>query len=129
MKKLIVKNADECIACHSCETACAKAYYKTEDIHYAVIHVSEAKQGATELKTCNQCGKCADVCPVEAIKKNAQGVYAIDRKVCIGCLACMDICPTGVIAKSHDNAFATKCTACGLCVKACPQKVLEIAVE
>ena len=50
----------------------------------------------------------------------------IDRKACIGCLACADICPADVICKSHDNIFATKCTACGLCVRACENGVIQI---
>lgn len=129
MKKLIVKNPESCVGCHSCETACAKAYYKTDAIEYAVLRVHTDGRGAGEVRVCTQCGICADICPVEAIHPNAQGVFLIDRAVCIGCLACMDICPADVIAKSHDNDFATKCTACGLCARACPQKVLEIATE
>jgi carbon-monoxide dehydrogenase iron sulfur subunit len=128
VKKLIVKNAEDCIACHSCEAACAQAYYKTVAVEYASISISNADPSEAKIQVCTQCGMCADVCPVEAIHENSQGVYTIDRKSCIGCLACMDICPADVIVKSHDNPFATKCTACGICVKACPQKVLEIVV-
>ena len=129
MKVLSVKNPENCIACHSCETACAKAYYKTEDATLSCIRIRTDKANMTHISACTQCGKCADVCPMEAIHQNAQGVYMIDRKACVGCLACMDICPENVICKSHDNLFATKCTSCGLCVKACPQDVLEISVQ
>ena len=125
MKKLVVKNPQACEACRTCEMACAKAYYKTEDIEYAVLHVG-GTLGNVKFDLCTQCGKCAEVCPMDAITKNAQGVYMINRKTCIGCLACMDICPTNVIAKSHNNIFATKCIACGICAKVCPMDVLAI---
>lgn len=105
--------------------ACAKAYYKTEDPEYAMLCVGGDAAGI-DIAVCTQCGKCAEVCPVDAITKNAQGVYMINRKVCIGCLACADICPVNVIRKSHDNLFATKCIACGICVKACPMDVLAV---
>lgn len=105
--------------------ACAQAYYKTDDIEYAVLHIGE-ELGNVKFNLCTQCGKCAEVCPMDAITQNAHGVYMINRKTCIGCLACMDICPTDVIAKSHKNVFATKCIACGICAKACPAGVLAV---
>ena len=121
MKRLVVKNKQNCTGCGSCERACAKAYYKTEDREYSCIRIMDA-----QIRVCTQCGKCADVCPMEAIRQNPQGVYMIDRKACIGCLACADICPADVICKSHDNIFTTKCTACGLCVRACENGVIQI---
>lgn len=125
MKRLIVKNLQDCAACRSCEAACAKAYYKTEDAEYAMLSIGGDAAGI-EVTMCTQCGKCAGVCPVGAITKNKAGVYMINRKTCIGCLACMDICPVNVIRKSHDNPYVTKCIACGICVKACPMDVLAI---
>ena len=86
MKKLVVKNLQDCAACRSCETACAKAYYKTENIEYAMLSVGGDANGIS-ITTCTQCGKCAKVCPVGAITKNNAGVYTINRKTCIGCLA------------------------------------------
>ena len=125
MKKLVVKNLQDCAACYSCEVACAQAYYKTNNTEYSMIHVSGDAQGIS-VDLCTQCGKCAEVCPVQAITKNSHGVYMINKKTCIGCLACMDICPENVIRKSHDNLFATKCIACGICAKACPMDVLAV---
>lgn len=125
MKKLVVKNIQDCEACRSCEMACAQAYYKTDDAEYSCIHIG-GTAAMVKIDLCTQCGKCADVCPVEAISQNAQGVYMISRKTCVGCLACMDICPADVICKSPQNVFATKCTSCGICVKACPKDVLAI---
>jgi len=126
MKKLVVKNIQDCANCLTCAAVCAQTYYKTSDLEYAVLNVGSDDQGQIKFDLCTQCGKCAEVCPVGAITCNAQGVYMINRKTCIGCLACMDICPQNVIRKSHENAFATKCIACGVCVRACPMDVLAI---
>lgn len=126
LKKLVVRNLENCASCHLCMTACAKAYYKTEDVRFATLCVHDEKNGITKFDICTQCGKCAEVCPVEAISLNAQGVYMINRNLCVGCLACMDICPENVIRKSNENTYVTKCIACGICTKACPANVLEV---
>lgn len=127
MKKLVVKNISECAACRTCEAACAEAYYKCSDISLAALKVRYTEP--VTISVCTQCGKCAAVCPMEAITQNKLGVYMIDRKKCVGCLACMDICPNNIIVKEHDTVYATKCTACGICVKACPKNVLEVVSE
>lgn len=49
---------------------------------------------------CSACGKCAEICPVEALTKTADGI-AIDRNAnfgCIGCGQCMMVCPLGCIS-------------------------------
>ena len=63
--KRLEKNEALCIGCHSCEAACAKAYYKTEDPSFACIRVEELEEnGETRrvIHICNQCGKCSEVC-------------------------------------------------------------------
>ena len=34
--------------------------------------------------------------------------------------------PKGIIVKSEDKPSPSKCIACGICVKSCPQEILEI---
>jgi ferredoxin len=58
-----------------------------------------------ELKVCNGCGKCVNVCPVEAMtlvsandphhpkKRQAR----LNRDLCLGCGVCVRSCPTGGI--------------------------------
>ena len=36
------------------------------------------------------------------------------------------ICPFKVMVKAEDSAVTSKCTACGICAKACPMDVLEV---
>ena len=121
MRKIIVKNFDACVHCGSCEDACSQAFYKQAFRDYACIKVSEDK-----IDTCTQCGLCAKVCPLECITPNKFGIYMIDKNVCMGCCACVDICVEDVMVKSLDFPYASKCTACGMCVRACPMDVLEL---
>ncbi len=122
MRFIRIADPDSCTGCKSCEVACSNAYYKTEDHDLSCIKIE-----TDGIHACTQCGMCMKVCPASAITLNKRGIYMINRKTCIGCLACMDICPENAICKSWENVFATKCTVCGLCVKACPNDVLEIA--
>ena len=45
---------------------------------------------------CTTCGKCIEVCPVEAISKGAKK-YAIDAEKCVDCGACAGECPSEAI--------------------------------
>jgi len=48
---------------------------------------------------CIKCGKCVEVCPVEAIVIDQRG-RRISRARCNLCLACAEVCPTGAISAS-----------------------------
>jgi len=45
---------------------------------------------------CVNCGKCVDVCPVEAISKGEKK-HTIDPGKCVDCGACAGECPTEAI--------------------------------
>lgn len=126
MKKLTVKSGIECMACLACVQACSKAYYK--EFHQDLACLQIVAEGATGAKplVCDQCGKCAEACPENAIKQNKNGVYMIDRKLCKACGKCVEACPNHIAILKEGAERATKCVACGLCAKACPMELLEI---
>ncbi len=126
MKRLVVVDQSACVACLACELACAEAFYKVLDTELSCIQITKNDTGDLETLVCTQCGKCAEVCDVGAIKQNKKGVYTINKKLCVDCGKCIDACPFGIIVKSEEKDAPTKCIACGKCVAACPQGVLEI---
>jgi glycyl-radical enzyme activating protein len=55
---------------------------------------------------CNNCGKCIDVCPKNAIKVNPLLEKAqIDRNLCDNCGDCIDVCYTGAL--QHFGTYYT----------------------
>lgn len=49
-----------------------------------------------DVKKCNGCGTCVDVCPAQAIKiKKEKAVIGAD---CVECGACINECPQGAIS-------------------------------
>ncbi len=66
---------------------------------------------------------------VEPIEKD---ISRIDEK-CIHCGACTAVCPTGSLAinrKTMEVIFdSAKCSACELCIKACPPRAMESRFE
>lgn len=47
---------------------------------------------------CTACGKCKEVCPVEAISKGEK-IYKIDPETCVSCGQCVDECPVKAISE------------------------------
>lgn len=129
MKKLVAVRKDDCMACYQCMHACSAAYYKREDVTVSAIQIGAKKDGSPKVLACPQCGKCAEVCEVGAIKQNAKGVYMVNKKLCTGCGKCAEACPFGLMVKDEEAPTASKCIACGICAKACPMNVLEIKEE
>lgn len=48
---------------------------------------------------CVACGKCVEVCPVEAITKGDKK-YIINAETCVSCGQCADACPSEAIAEA-----------------------------
>ncbi len=46
---------------------------------------------------CYQCKRCMDICPYEAIRESADGIFYVDQVLCQRCKACFSVCPLGAI--------------------------------
>jgi len=69
-----------------------------------------------DIRNCTGCGKCVDICPVEAMtlissndpKKSKRKVAKLDADICLGCGLCVRACPTNTIKlKQRDKRVIT----------------------
>jgi anaerobic carbon-monoxide dehydrogenase iron sulfur subunit len=148
--KRIVADPVKCLACRSCELACALAHAESEDLVQALqdgarprIYVEAADQRAVPLQ-CRHCddAPCIAVCPSGALARlEADAPVLVNQDKCIGCEFCVQVCPFGVIRLTSDRKAVIKCDLCaarvgqGLapaCVTSCPVGALafeEIQVD
>ena len=121
-----------CMACKSCELACALRHSTSGDINSSMSEYPRplsrlkigVKNGTLHLTRCLHCKrpKCIEICEPRAITKSDDGVVTIDDERCTGCRECVDVCPFGAIQMRKSEAI--KCDLCGgaaelSCVLAC----------
>jgi carbon-monoxide dehydrogenase iron sulfur subunit len=157
MGKTIIINVERCLACKSCELACAVAHSKSKVLEDAVTELPRPQRRVTveafeEFGVPMQCRHCENapcitVCPTKAIHRQhaacpergrGEGPVLIDHDLCIGCKYCLMVCPFGVIDVSSDGKVMVKCDLCferakqgqePACVEACSTKALRFADE
>jgi len=61
-----------------------------------VLQRSFQASPAVERSRCVRCGKCREVCPMDAVTLADRGVE-IDREKCIRCFCCQEFCPVGAM--------------------------------
>ena len=105
---------------------------KKADADYSTVHLDYGDSFCDY-----SCHKCSEVCPSGAIKKitlaekqeTQLGVAVLDENVCIKCGLCVHACPRKIVSK-EDGACpdigADKCIGCGACQAACPVKAIKI---
>lgn len=93
-------------SCTACLDACREennvAFHGNEDwdIHWIRKVQIKSTESAVEVEksvplVCNHCDHppCAQVCPVKATYKRADGIVLVDHHRCIGCRYCIIACP------------------------------------
>jgi ferredoxin len=55
---------------------------------------------------CDQCGKCADACPFDAVMTEGR-TMVYDAEKCMGCGVCVTLCPTGARKLVRDESKGT----------------------
>lgn len=147
--KGIIVEIEKCLACKSCEIACAVAHSRSKVLQEATQEQPKPQSRVTVLAAgefavplqCRHCedAPCITVCPTAAIhRQETEGPVLIEQDKCIGCKYCLVVCPFGVIEVSRDGKVMVKCDLCfertkagqvPACVEACPTKALKLGSE
>ncbi|MGR9073140.1 MAG: DmsC/YnfH family molybdoenzyme membrane anchor subunit [Gammaproteobacteria bacterium] len=138
-------NADNCIGCHACESACSEK--NDNPAHIAFRSVGFVEGGTYPdyrriniSMACNHCDDpvCLKGCPTRAYTKFAEyGAVLQDPDICFGCGYCTWVCPYNAPQLDPVKGQVTKCNMCvdrlevGLkpaCVAACLGNALDFGV-
>jgi Fe-S-cluster-containing hydrogenase component 2 len=122
--KVLEKKSELCTRCHACESECSRTWFKEDNAGKSCIRITE-----THIITCNQCGECINVCPVQAISRDSNGVVRIKKNICMGCFMCIGFCPESAMSMHNDYLEPFKCIACGQCAKKCPSDAIYLVQE
>ncbi|ADC68972.1 4Fe-4S ferredoxin iron-sulfur binding domain protein [Methanocaldococcus sp. FS406-22] len=94
---------------------------------------------------CISCGKCIEICPVDAITYSKDGLFiVIDKEKCVFCGRCKKVCPTNAIViirlrcEINEDAriievdkyefieyISERCASCLVCLRNCPFNAIE----
>ena len=138
-------NADNCIACHACETACAEknqtpAHLAFRSVGYLEGGSYPAVQRLNISMACNHCDDpvCLKGCPTRAYTKFAEyGAVLQDPDICFGCGYCTWVCPYNAPQLDPVAGHVSKCNMCvdrlevGLkpaCASACLGGALDFGI-
>jgi Fe-S-cluster-containing hydrogenase component 2 len=110
-----------------CEIACSgerlgKFNPKKANLHIMYEYVGDGLE--VSGATCDICGECEKVCPVEAITK-VGGHYEVVSELCTACLQCAEVCPRKVISVEENRpVICNLCNNAPQCVDWCPRGAL-----
>lgn len=138
-------NADNCIGCHACESACSEKNDNPPHIAFRSVGYVEGGtypnyQRLNISMACNHCDDpvCLKGCPTRAYTKFAEyGAVLQDPDICFGCGYCTWVCPYNAPQLDPVKGQVTKCNMCvdrlevGLkpaCVTACLGNALDFGV-
>ena len=138
-------NADNCISCHACESACSEKNDLPPYLAYRSVGYVEGGTypNYTRLNismACNHCDDpvCLKGCPTRAYTKFAEyGAVLQDPDICFGCGYCTWVCPYNAPQLDMEKGHVHKCNMCvdrlevGLkpaCASACLAGALDFGV-
>ena len=139
MPRRLTFDAQTCLACKSCELACALAHSASGALEPALgesprpeprVELVLRSDGLAALR-CQQCEEpfCTYACKTGGLSRDAEtGVVTLDAARCVACWMCVMVCPHGV-RPSLRREQAMRCDACAgrevpACVEACPTRCL-----
>ena len=138
-------NADNCIGCHACESACSEKNNLPPHLAFRKVGYIEGGSYPDVLRmnvsmACNHCEDpvCLKACPTRAYTKYAEwGAVIQDPDICFGCGYCTWACPYNAPQLDPVKGQVEKCNMCvdrleqnlkPACVAACLSNALEFGV-
>ncbi len=138
-------NADHCIACHACESACSEKNELPAHLAFRAVGYVEGGTWPDYRRlnlsmACNHCDDpvCLKGCPTRAYTKFAEyGAVLQDPDICFGCGYCTWVCPYNAPQLDPVKGHVEKCNMCvdrleqGLkpaCAAACLAGALDFGV-
>ncbi len=138
-------NADNCIGCHACESACSEKNNLPPHLAFRAVGYIEggtwpAYKRVNVSMACNHCDDpvCLKGCPTRAYTKFAEyGAVLQDPNICFGCGYCTWVCPYNAPQLDPVKGQVEKCNMCvdrlevGLkpaCAAACLGGALDFGV-
>jgi DMSO reductase iron-sulfur subunit len=138
-------NADNCIACHACESACSEKNNLAPHLAFRSVGFVEGGSWPDYHRlnismACNHCDDpvCLKGCPTRAYTKFAEyGAVLQDPDICFGCGYCTWVCPYNAPQLDPVQGNVEKCNMCvdrleqGLkpaCASACLAGALDFGV-
>jgi DMSO reductase iron-sulfur subunit len=138
-------NADNCIGCHACESACSEKNALPAHLVYRRVGSIEGGTYPDVVRinitmACNHCEDpvCLKGCPTRAYTKYAEyGAVLQDPEICFGCGYCTWVCPYNAPQLDPVQGHVEKCNMCvdrlesGLqpaCVSACLSNALDFGI-
>ncbi len=132
MQETMFIDPQRCIGCRACVSACRECSTHKGFSMIFVDYIDRAETTATMPTVCMHCTEptCAQVCPADAIKQNADGVVMSALKPrCLDCRNCVNACPFGVPKYNSAMHLQMKCDMCydrtseglmPMCASVCP---------
>jgi carbon-monoxide dehydrogenase iron sulfur subunit len=139
--KVIFVRPSRCVACRSCEIACAvnrgslakrlPEAILEDPAPLARVRVEETGADTGFPVQCRHCddAPCLDACPAKALYRDAEGLVLLQDARCIGCWMCVMVCPFGAPQPFRGTRKMIKCDRCmgmdaPFCVESCPTGAL-----
>lgn len=125
----VMFNPENCSGCGLCRLACSIVNFKQVTPAMALLRIEGRfpSPGDYQIHFCDQCGACADACPVDAIELRDE-IYRVNEADCIACHDCVSACPHSVMV-IKDNDMPAKCILCGECAAVCPRGAIQISTK
>ncbi len=133
-----------CLACRSCEIACALAHSSSGNLTLALAETPVPRRrvglrsghDGLEADRCQQCDEplCVFACKSGALGRDiVTGRTTLDEERCVGCAMCLMVCPFGPRLDPARHRVV-RCDACvdretPACVVACPTRALGAREE